>query len=162
MITRERPPVRRHLRGPLAAFAVLLQLGAAAAATPQCYRPAEIEAEQAVRFQTELMVLSDTCRTDSYRSFMTHNSKLVARYQEAMVERFRRLDGNRAEAAFDRYVTKIANDTSLRNGQERYAALCSRSADFLTHAGALDNAGFSRYVGEQVAQHDHEYRRCTP
>lgn len=149
------------IRG-FAVTAMLLSSVATAAAAPpsQCYRPAEIEAEQAVRFQTELMVLSDTCRHSSYVHFRQRNAALLAGYQRQLVDRFRRNGGN-AEGAYDRYVTRLANEMALRLGSERPAALCRRSADFLAKADHLSKSGFRRYVAEQAAKHEGDYRHCA-
>ena len=46
----------------LCSAAVLMgSVALATAATPQCFKASDMEAEQAIRFQAELMVVSDTC-----------------------------------------------------------------------------------------------------
>src|SRR5215469_5558461 len=52
-------------------FAV--SLGGAAAADPNCYSAADAEAEQAILFQTNLMVTSSACRDTVYGEFRARN-----------------------------------------------------------------------------------------
>jgi hypothetical protein len=146
-----------------AAAVLLLGTAALAAAAPatSCYRPAEIEAEQAVRFQTELMVLSDTCQRDSYVRFSHRNAETLASYQKQLVDRFSRTQHGQGERAFDRYITALANEVSLHMGQEPAAQLCNRSADFLAKAGSFDKGDFRRYVAAQADEHRRDYRRCS-
>jgi hypothetical protein len=146
----------------VAAVVLLLGTAAIAAAAPatSCYRPAEIEAEQAVRFQTELMVLSDTCRRDSYVRFEQRNAETLASYQQQLVDRFSRTQHGHGERAFDHYITALANEVSLNMGREPSAELCSRSAEFLTRAGSFDKGEFRRYVSDKAAEHKRDYRRC--
>jgi len=146
---------------PVAAALVLLGSFAAAQAAPSCFRQSEIEADQALRFRADLMVLSDTCRTDSYRRFMRRNGDLVGAYQQRMIEHFRRSEGDRAEAAFDRYITTLANEAALRHGGELRPSLCAGETDFLGHARRLDPGGFGRYAAERAAERRRDYRRCA-
>lgn len=133
---------------------------ATAEAAP-CYHAGEIEAEQAVRYQAKLMVLSDSCRSDSYREFITHNAAVVSFYQKQMIGFFRRQEARSPEDAFDRFLTRIANQFALAVGQEPLASLCPRSADFLTQANSFGNDDFRHYVAEQAAIERRTYRVCT-
>ncbi len=54
-----------------------------AAAAPPASSSADIEADQAIRYQTELMVLSDTCGGDIYRDFTLRNRDAIIVYQQA-------------------------------------------------------------------------------
>jgi hypothetical protein len=143
----------------------LLLVGAAAvveaAPAGSCFRPNEIEAEQAVRFQTELMVLSETCRRDTYVRFLQRNADVIASYQRQLVDRFARTDHGHGERGFDRYITALANRMSLDMGREAPAALCDRSADFLTKVGTFEKGDFRRYVADQATQRRSEYRHCA-
>ena len=86
------------------ATAMALLIGSAAwaaAATPQCLRANDAEAEQAIRFQTELMVVSDTCGAQTYTAFARRNRAALLDYQHQVIERFRRTGASHAEARFD-------------------------------------------------------------
>jgi hypothetical protein len=147
------------IRGVIAA-AVLLGSFTLAQAGPACFRPNEIEAEQAVRFQNELMVLSETCNDGIYGGFVERNVDAIRGYQRAMIEHFRRTSRGHAETNFDRYQTHLANEAAIRHGGEPVASLCSQSAAFLQTARTLQADGFRKYVAQQAAQSTASYRRC--
>jgi hypothetical protein len=144
----------------VATAAVLLfgSLGWAAAATPQCLHPGEVEADQAIRFQTELMVVSDTCGAQTYTAFARRNREALVDYQHQVIERFRRTGDSHAEARFDSYLTRLANEVSLRVGAQPVAAMCRDASTFLATADTLAGDQFRRYVAEQ-AVHSGD-RRC--
>lgn len=148
------------IRGGILAIA-LLSSAAIAQAAPQCFRPSEIEAEQAVRFQAQLMVLSDSCGVDAYRRFTVRNSELLSSYQNELIAHFRRTDSRRAEASFDRFITRLANEESLRVGVEPLPALCSQSAEFLAKADNLSKEDFRRLVAQRAAARRKDYRSCA-
>ena len=143
---------------------VVLLLGsvvAAGAATPQCLKPAEIEAEQAIRFQAELMVISDTCGQQTYIRFAKRNRDVLVEYQHEMIEHFRRNGTARAEARFDTYLTRLANEVSLRAGARPVASVCQDAAEFLATADTLGKDEFRRYIADRAAEHRVADRRCT-
>lgn len=136
------------------ATALALLLGSTAwavAATPQCLR-ADAEAEQAIRFQAELMVVSDTCGAQTYITFARRNREALRDYQHQVIERFRRTGGGHAEARFDSYLTRLANEVSLRIGAQPVAAVCHDAQSLLAMADTLAGDQFRRYVAEQAAQ----------
>ncbi len=143
---------------------VVLLLGSAAAAagaTPQCLRPSEIEAEQAIRYQAELMVVSDTCGQQTYIRFASRNREALVDYQHTMIERFRRSGVGHAEARFDTYLTRLANEASLRAGARPVASVCRDAAEFLATADTLNKDGFRRYIADRAAEQRVADRRCT-
>jgi hypothetical protein len=147
----------------LASAAVMLlgSVALAAAAAPQCLAPSEIEAEQAVRFQAELMVVSDTCGAQTYTQFARRNRTVLVDYQKQVIDRFRRDGTARAEARFDSYLTRLANEVSLRTGAQPVAAMCREAAPFLATAEKLGGDEFRHYIAEQAAAHRSDYRRCS-
>jgi hypothetical protein len=133
----------------------------ATAATPQCLKPNEIEAEQAIRFQAELMVVSDTCGAQTYTHFTRRNHEALKEYQQQVIERFRRTGGPHPEARFDSYLTRLANEVSLRNGAQPVDQVCHAAASFLATADKLEHESFRRYVAARAAEKSAEYRRCS-
>jgi hypothetical protein len=146
-----------------AGFAALLLMGVAASASaaPQCYRTSEIEADQAMRYQAKLMVLSDACRSSSYSEFIHRNSAAIISYQHALIARFRRSNGRHAEDAFDRFQTRLANQYALGAGQQTVATLCAKSASFLQKAQAFVASEFRHYMARQAAEERHAYTSCA-
>jgi hypothetical protein len=146
------------IRSGLVAF---IMLGAAAAqAAPECFSANEMEAEQAMRYQAKLMVLSDTCRSDAYGLFLRKNGELIASYQHEMIGHYRRVSASRAETAFDTYLTRLANEFALGAGQQPLPSLCANSADFLTKAPTYGRDEFRHYVAAQAAEERQGYRVC--
>lgn len=143
-----------------AAVMLLASVMTASAATQQCLKPAEIEAEQAIRFQAELMVVSDTCGEQTYVRFARRNHEVLADYQHEMIEHFRRTGTVRAEARFDTYLTRLANEVSLRTGAKPVSAVCHDAAAFLATAESLGKDDFRRYIAERAAE-NRASRRCT-
>ena len=133
----------------------------ATAATPECLPPAEAEAEQAIRFQTELMVVSETCHEQTYPQFLHRNRTALAEYQKRMIERYRRTGAARPKASLDTYLTGLANETALRVSAEPVEVLCREQADFLATANALDVRKFRRDIAKQAVERDAEHRRCA-
>src|SRR5580704_13315181 len=143
-----------------AALVLFCVAASAVAATQECLRPAEAEAEEAIRFQTELMVVSETCHQQIYPRFVDRNRKELVGYQRRMIERFRRIGAPRPTASLDTYMTHLANEVALRVGAQDVDALCRDAADFLATADALDAKKFRRYIAEQAVERDGEHRRC--
>lgn len=140
----------------------LLLIGAmtSANAATTCYRDNEIEADQAMRYQAKLMVLSDSCRSDSYPQFLRHNAEVIASYQHQLIDYFRRLGGRHPEDAFDTFLTRLANQFALGAGQEPLDSLCSHAADFLTQALNFGKDEFRRFVTAQAALERKSYQSC--
>ena len=143
----------------LAALIAYATIGPALAAGP-CYRPSEIEAEQAVRYQAKIMVLSDACGDAIYRDFTVRNRELIVSYQKELIERYRRAGAHRPETSLDNYMTGVANEMSLANGTDYVSALCQRSAGFLKEAAALDKVQFRQHVEEMVVENRKAYKAC--
>ncbi len=145
----------------LCSAAVLLgSVALAGAATPQCFKADEMEAEQAIRYQAELMVVSDTCGVRTYTEFARRNRDVLVDYQHQVIERFRRDGVAHAEARFDSYLTRLANEVSLRTGAQPVAAVCHDAADLLATADTLGRDDFRRYIAAQVSDGKTSLRRC--
>src|SRR5262249_37809272 len=116
------------------------------AAERGCYSPAEIEAEQAIMFQTNLMVISSACRDTVYGEFRNRNKDAMIRYQKAMIDHFKRNGARNAQSEFDRWNTSLANEISLKQGAIPTAEVCRQSAELLKMASTLDTKGFQQYA----------------
>jgi len=98
-------------------------------------------------------------RVEMYRRFgrfPTESSEHSAEYlpyfmhSDEMIERFRK-SGKRAEARFDTYITRLANEVSLRNGAQPVTIVCAEAANLLATASTLGNAEFRHYIAERAA-----------
>ena len=88
------------------------------AADRQCYSPADIEAEQAILFQTNVMVISSACKDTVYGEFRARNSDAIIRYQKAMIDHFRRAGSRNARATSIAGIP--ASPTRYRSSRERF------------------------------------------
>lgn len=141
-------------------IAVIFAGSVSVAQAATCYRVDEIEADQAVRFQTQLMVVSDSCGSPSYTEFTHRNASTLAAYQQKMIGYFRRVSGRGADSAFDRFITSLANQMALSAGKETVSSLCTRSADLLSKGQTFDKNAFVHYVSQQAAAARGTYPAC--
>jgi hypothetical protein len=147
----------------MVAVAACLMALCAQAATQQgeCYSGAEIEADQAVRFQTQLMVVSDICRDPTYTSFSQRVREALAAYQRQLVDHYRRIGGGSGERSFDTFMTRLANEFSLAAGHQSVTQVCQGAASLLATAnGFASSADFRRYIEAQTATNRGGYVSC--
>ena len=126
----------------------------ASAADRHCYSAADLEAEQAIVFQTNLMVISSACRDTVYGEFRARNTAAIIRYQKIMIAHFR------SQVAFDAWNTSLANEISLQQGVQSTAAICQKAADLEKMASTLDSKGLHDYAVAQAASPAATHPRC--
>ena len=132
-----------------AVFAASLQTVSAAT---QCFTTADMEAEQALIFQTNLMVVSSACRDETYAEFRYRNKDAIIAYQHEMIAHFRRAGYRNAQSEFDRWNTSLANQISLKQGMMPTAEVCQQAAQMLKMASTLDARGLHDYALAQMAK----------
>lgn len=125
-----------------------------------CFQPRDIEADQAIRYQTELMVLDDTCGGGFYRDFTVRNRQQIVDYQQQLKAHFRRIGARSPDAMLDSFMTRIANELALRQGLEERAAVCTRSATVIDEARTLDAAHFRTLAAALATENRGAYNRC--
>src|SRR5690242_1401078 len=99
---------------PIFVFAAILSIAASACRAEECFTSTDVEADQAILYQTELMVVSDICRNDAYVSFLTRNTDAIRYFQKQMINHFARSGSPDAVGDLDTYTTRLANQTMLR------------------------------------------------
>jgi hypothetical protein len=129
------------------------------ASATECYSPADTEAEQALLFQTNLMVISSACRDAVYGEFRARNKDAILRYQNAMIEHFRRSGARNPKGAFDSWQTSLANGLAQKQALTPTAQFCQQSAELLKLASTLDQRGFHDYAVAHMA--DGAHPKCT-
>jgi len=132
------------------AVAALAAVVAMAAAQPgwaarRCIAPRATEAEQAIRYITNLMVASSACKNTVYAEFALRNRVQIIRYQRAMIAH---LHGT---SAFDHWDTMLANEAAERQAAVPPVQFCQEAQPMLQQAAALDGSGFRAYVAAQAA-----------
>lgn len=144
----------------LAAACIAASLQSASAADGSCYSAADQEAEQAIVFQTNLMVVSSACRDEVYGLFRARNKDAIIRYQKIMINHFRREGFRNAQSRFDSWNTSLANEIALKQGATPTAVVCQKAADMLKMAGGLDEKGLHDYAVAQAASPAETHPRC--
>ena len=143
-----------------AAIFAAASLQGASAADRHCYSPADLEAEQAIRFQTNLMVISSACRDTVYGEFRARNTAAIIRYQKIMIAHFRREGARNAQSEFDAWNTSLANELSLQQGVQSTAVICQKAVDLEKMASTLDSKGFHDYAVAQAASPAVTHPKC--
>jgi hypothetical protein len=136
-------------------------LHAASAAERSCYSPTDLEAEQAIVFQTNLMVVSSACRDEVYGLFRARNKDAIIRYQRIMINHFRREGFRNAQSRFDTWNTSLANEIALKQGAMPTAQVCQQAASMLKMASSLDARGLHDYAVTQAAGPAETHPRCA-
>jgi hypothetical protein len=130
------------------------------AADKQCYSAADVEAEQAILFQTNLMVISSACKDTVYGEFRARNKDAIIRYQKAMIDHFRRAGSRNAQSEFDRWNTSLANEIALKQGALPMAQVCQQT-ELLKLASTLDEKGLHDYAVAHATTVADPHPRCT-
>jgi hypothetical protein len=143
-----------------AAVCLAATLQSAVAADGRCYSAADQEAEQAIVFQTNLMVVSSACRDEVYGLFRARNKDAIIRYQRIMINHFRRAGYRDAQARFDSWNTSLANEIALKQGATPTALVCQQAASMLKMASGLDARGLHDYALAQAASPAETHPRC--
>src|SRR5713101_8381763 len=144
-----------------AALLAAASLQGASAADKQCYSAADIEAEQAILFQTNIMVISSACKDTVYGEFRSRNQAAIIRYQKAMIDHFRRAGSRNAQSEFDRWNTSLANQISLKQGAVPPAQVCQQAAEMLKLASTLDAKGLHDYAVTKATSAADSRPRCA-
>lgn len=101
-------------------------------AGPHRYSASDIEAEQEIQFQTNLMVASSACGGDTaYSQFQSLNKDAILRYQNAMIDHFRRTGARNPKSAFDAWQTSLANDVARKQAVIPTAERCKQATEML-------------------------------
>ncbi len=149
------------IKAVLAAAMAATVLPAAYAAERGCYSPTDLEAEQAIVFQTNLMVVSSACRDQTYGMFRARNKDAIIRYQKIMIDHFRREGFRDAQGRFDSWNTSLANSIALKQGATPTAVVCQQAASMLKMADGLDAKGLHDYAVAQAASPAGTHPRCS-
>jgi hypothetical protein len=77
-----------------------------------------------------------------------------------MIEHFRRLGDKRADTVFDAYLTRLANQSALRNGEVPVSTVCAQAASLISTANALGDKDFRHYAAEKAVYNRKYYHVC--
>jgi hypothetical protein len=146
---------------PVLVIVGVLSIAASTVHAEDCFTSVDIEADQAILYQTELMVVSDICRNDAYVSFLTRNTDAIRTFQRQMINHFARAGSSDAVGELDTYTTRLANLTMLRYSGSPTHVLCREKQTFmLTGKSYLDEATLRQWAASQAQANAAKYRIC--
>lgn len=119
------------------------QPGWAASKAASCMSPSALEADAAIRYVTDLMIVSSVCQDTVYAEFRLRNRDAITGYQKALITHYR------GAAGFDRWNTALANQAAQK--QSGNQLICQQSVALQKQASALDAKGFRAYAAAQAA-----------
>jgi len=130
-------------------FAVAMTIavsGSGTAHAGSCIKRSEIPAVEARLFQTELMIAALTCqrRQDYNRIIAKFGTELAARGRSLKAV-FSRLHGSESERRLNRFVTRLANEASLRS--LRKSGYCENAASLMDGAPGVVDVDQLRELG---------------
>jgi hypothetical protein len=131
-----------------------------AVVSSRCSSPADLEAEQAIRFQTHVMVVSSACRDTIYAEFRLRNRLAIIAYQNEMIAHFRREGARAPDRAFETWITHLANEASREQSGLPTAQICQQSAPMMKQASLLDAKGLHQFAAAQAATVSANYTKC--
>lgn len=116
---------------------------AKAKAASNCYTPSAIEAEEGLRYVTDLMIVSSVCQDTVYAEFRLRNKDTIMAYQKALIAH------HHGAAGFDRWNTQLANAAAQKQGGNQQ--ICAQSVALLQQAKGFDAKAFRAYAAAQAA-----------
>ena len=81
------------------------------------------------------------------------------RYQNAMIDHFRRSGARNAKSAFDTWQTSLANEAARKQAVIPTGQFCQQSTEMLKLASTLDTKGFHDYAVAHAV--DGVHPRCS-
>ncbi|MCC6598042.1 MAG: hypothetical protein IT559_04565 [Alphaproteobacteria bacterium] len=147
----------------LFAIAALLIVLTAPANAASCYSKAEAEAEQAIRIHSELMVIGLNCQHmgardgmnlyQQYRQFTADHGKLLAGYEQTLMDFFQRNGEAKPEASLNTLRTNVANKISNDVAAMRPDIFCSRYAPRIIKASKMSGADVRKWASTVYPSH---------
>lgn len=124
-----------------------------------CVKRSELPALEARLFQTELMVAALTCkRRQSYNKIIVKfGDELVSRGR-ALRKTFTRLYGADVDKRLNRFITRLANEASLRSLQK--TKYCDTTVDLFDQTLALQPGTLTAFAIQQPFSKRHGLAVC--
>lgn len=127
-----------------------------------CARGDDVAALRTRMLQTELMVAALTCgERQRYNAFVNkHRAELVTRGGE-LTRYFKRTRGAKAQKSLDSFITRLANEASLRTVSDRNGYCADADAAFDAVA-ETPKGRLGRLAAERATADAHGVTSCAP
>ena len=142
-----------------------------ASAAPSCYSEAEAEADQGIRIHSELMVIGLNCQHmgkrygqelyPTYRQFTADHGDLFAKYEEILIEFFKRGGAPKPVMSLNDLRTKYANKISNDVAKMRPDIFCAKYAPRVLEASKMSKEDVRTWAAMTFNDHPVSYPLCT-
>lgn len=142
-----------------------------AIAAPTCYSDAEAEADQGIRIHSELMVIGLNCQHmgkrygqelyGTYRQFTADHGDLFAKYEEILIDFFKRGGAANAVMSLNDLRTKYANKISNDVAKMRPDIFCAKYAPRVLEAGKMSREDVRKWAATIFPEHPVSYSLCA-
>lgn len=155
-----------------AVLAFCLGARGASARDGSCYSLSEAEAEQGIRIHSELMIIGLNCQHLTpanqknyyvqYNDFTLKNEMLLVRYEDILIEHFRKRGDADPERALHDLRTFLANKVAGDAAKMRPDIFCRRYSPRLVQADAMSGDEVRRWASTFFASHPVSEPICAP
>ena len=133
-------------------------VGVSGALAAPCYLPEEIEADQAIRLKTELMVVAEACNDPGYARFLDRNRDTLAAYEQILTEHFAREGGESVAAGMRTYLLKLDGESKLRAAAS--SSFCADAFDLVASTSDMRPAELRSYAAARAEAARQDYAIC--
>lgn len=159
--------LKRSLTRQALAGAVMCGIAAGPAlAAPTCLTSSEMEAQQAIRMHTELMVIGLTCLRDGtsafghYQRFTNAHASAIRGYEATMIGHLKRAYRDNPTKRFDKMRTDLANEIAQSVVTMSAETFCATSSAKLEQMIGFAQADF-RTAAMEAARADGSGQACA-
>jgi hypothetical protein len=132
------------------------------AVQPKCYTPQQYRAEQAVRYQTQLMVAGMLCQQQAgqqiysqYQGFSLRNQDVINRAENQLIGFFRVHGGESTpERSLHSLRTNLANELSMRAMQQSIDKFCAAAIPRVKQAAMMQPRQFEKHLMDLNLTHN--------
>ncbi len=144
----------------LASLSLVLSLAAAPALAAPCVSPPTTLNARVL--QTELMVAALSCNEQQrYNAFVSAFRSEIAAQSASLRKLFSRTYGSNGKRQLNAYVTKLANDASMRSADVGKHAYCASAGSLFAEAMATPPDAFGRLTRSAELRGRHGFARCN-
>jgi hypothetical protein len=131
-------------------------------AVQKCYTPQQYRAEQAVRYQTQLMVAGMLCQQQAgqqiysqYQGFSLRNQEVITRAENQLIGFFR-VHGTETtpERGLHSLRTNLANEFSMRAMQQSIDKFCATAIPRVKQAAMMQPRQFEKHLMDLDLKHN--------
>ena len=148
-------------RGWVGALTVVAMACGSPALAETCAQPDDETALRVRVLQTALMVGALSCQQhDPYNAFVTRFQPTLATHGAALKAYFKRAHGGGWSAVLDEFVTRLANEASLR-GMQNLRTFCTESKRLFHDVMAIEDNGLEAFVATWSRRDEHGVLPCV-